>query len=103
MQFQNATVVEKFVRKNILPTRNTIVVAFATILSSLLAAVIPTLFVSIMMQAFLPKREEQGAAKSTAEMKPAAEHDVKARRSSLLSDTRYAGGGGQCTAEGKAP
>ena len=74
MQFQNASVVEKFVRKNILPTRNTIVVAFATILSSLLAAVIPSLFVSIMLQAFLPNEEEQGAAKSRSEMKPAAEH-----------------------------
>ena len=55
--FPDASVVERFVRKNILPTRNTIVVAFATILSSLLAGVIPQLLVAIMMSAFLPGSE----------------------------------------------
>jgi len=54
------TVVERFVRRNILPTRNTIVMAFATIMAGLFASTLPDPFVTMVMSAFEPPDADDG-------------------------------------------
>ena len=49
----NATIIERFIRANILPTRNTILVAFTGIMVAFLSATIPAIFADMLAEALI--------------------------------------------------